>query len=134
MGNKAIGYCLENEKVEDIPENLKELLPEIFQTIKTDLHAIKQALATLEYENLYNTCHALTGVCGMFGFKRLSTLISDLSKNVKAQNYILAEELISALEMYLAQLQQPHHNRIISDSDTYAQDAVPLLSSRHRDD
>lgn len=110
MGNKAIGYCLENEKTEGIPDSLQELLPDIFQTVEADLKAIKEALTTHEYQDLYNTCHALTGVCGMYGFKRLATLISDLSKNVKTQNYILAEELLSALEMYLMQLQQAHKN------------------------
>ena len=107
MGNKAIGYCLENEKAEDIPESLTELLPEIFQTITTDFNVIKEALADKNHPAVYSTCHALTGVCGMFGFKHLATLFADLSSNVKAQNYILADELIAALEMYLLQLQKP---------------------------
>ena len=107
MGNKAIGYCLENEKAEDIPDSLTELLPQIFQTITTDFNVIKEALADKNHPDVYSTCHALTGVCGMFGFRRLATLFADLSSNVKAQNYILADELIAALEMYLLQLQKP---------------------------
>ncbi|MFT5727382.1 MAG: signal transduction histidine kinase/CheY-like chemotaxis protein [Desulforhopalus sp.] len=107
MGNKAIGYCLENEKAEDIPDSLTELLPQIFQTITTDFNVIKEALADKNHPDVYSTCHALTGVCGMFGFRRLATLFVDLSSNVKAQNYILADELIAALEMYLLQLQKP---------------------------
>lgn len=134
MGNKAIGHCLENEKAEDIPENLRELLPQIFQTIETDLKLITKALSDKEYPLIYSTCHALTGVCGMFGFKRLSTLITDLSSNIKAQNYILAEELLSALEMYLSQLQKPHQTNIISGSNTYVPNEAPLFSSQHRDD
>jgi len=107
MGNKAIGYCLENEKAKEIPVSLTELLPQIFQTITTDLNVIKEALADKNHPDVYSTCHALTGVCGMFGFRRLATLFADLSSNVKAQNYILADELIAALEMYLLQLQKP---------------------------
>lgn len=107
MGNKAIGYCLENEKAEDIPDSLSELLPEIFETITKDFTAIKESLANNDYPKVYSTCHALTGVCGMFGFSRLAILFADLSSNVKAQNYILAEELIASLEIYLLQLQKP---------------------------
>jgi len=107
LGNKAIGYCLENEKADDIPESLTELLPQIFQTITTDFNVIKKALVDKNHPVVYSTCHALTGVCGMFGFRRLARLFADLSSNVKAQNYILAEELIAALEMYLLQLQKP---------------------------
>jgi len=132
MGNKAIGYCLENEKAEDIPESLMELLPQIFQTIDEDLNVIKKALGDQEYTVVYSTCHALTGVCGMFGFKRLSTLITDLSSNVKAKNYILAEELISALEMYLSQLQKPQQNKLTSYSDTYVPGEGQLFSNQHR--
>ncbi|BHH85139.1 hypothetical protein LA52FAK_34280 [Desulforhopalus sp. 52FAK] len=134
LGNKAIGYCLENEKAEDIPESLMELLPQIFQTVEADLISIKKALKNQEYTVIYSTCHALTGVCGMFGFKRLATLISDLSSNVKAKNHILAKELISALEMYVSQLQTPQQNKPISDSNTYVPDEAPLFSSQHRDD
>ena len=134
MGNKAIGYCLENEIEEDIPQNMTELLPQIFQTIATDLDVIKKSLTDQEYPLLYSTCHALTGVCGMFGFRRLATLITDLSRNVKAHNYILADELITALEIYLSQLQKPQQNTTISDSDTYALDGDPLFSSQHSDD
>lgn len=107
MGNKAIGYCLENEKAEEIPDSLTEFLPQIFQTITTDFNVIKEALADKNYPDVYSTCHALTGVCGMFGFRRLAALFADLSSNVKAQNYILADELIAALEIYLLQLQKP---------------------------
>lgn len=115
MGNKAIGYCLENEKAEDIPESLTELLPQIFQTITTDFIVIKEALADKKYPVLYNTCHALAGVCGMFGFRHLATLFTDLSRNVKAQNYILAVELITALEVYLLQLQKSDQTTTTSD-------------------
>jgi len=115
MGNKAIGYCLENEKAEDIPETLTEFLPQIFQTITTDFSVIKEALADKKYPDVYSTCHALTGVCGMFGFRRLATLFADLSRNVKAQNYILADELITTLEMYLSQLQKPQQITITRD-------------------
>jgi len=106
MGNKAIGYCLENEKAEDIPESLTELLPEIFQTITTEFTAIKKALTEKDYPVIYANCHSLTGVCGMFGFRHLSTLFTDLSGNVKAQNYVLAAELITTLDVYILQLQK----------------------------
>lgn len=134
MGNKAIGYCLENEKAEEIPTNLTELLPQIFQTIAKDIEVIKNALQALDSALIYSTCHALTGVCGMFGFRHLATLITDLSSNVKAQNYLLAEELIKALEMYLTQLQKPQTTAPIVDSDIYVQDEAQLFSSLHMDD
>ena len=115
MGNKAIGYCLENEKAEDIPESLTELLPQIFKTITTDFNVIKEALAGKKYPDVYRACHTLTGVCGMFGFRGLATLFADLSHNVKAQNYILADELIRTLETYLSQLEKAQQITTISD-------------------
>ena len=135
MGNKAVGYCLENEKAAHIPENLTDLLPNIFQSIAADLNSIKKALSTQEDLLIYSTCHALTGLCGMFGFRRLATLITDLSSNVKARNYILAADLITSLEMYLKQLQEPLQTQTAatSDANTYAQDEAPPSSSQHRD-
>jgi two-component system sensor histidine kinase BarA len=115
MGNKAIGYCLENDKAQDIPESLTELLPQIFKTITTDFNVIKEALACKNYPDIYRACHNLTGVCGMFGFRGLATLFADLSHNVKAQNYILADELIRTLETYLSQLQKAQQIATISD-------------------
>lgn len=134
MGNKAIGFCLENKTKSDIPENLTELQPQIFKTITADLHVIQKALTNQEYSLIYSTCHALTGVCGMFGFRRLATLITDLSTSVKAQNYTLVKELITTLEMHISQLQNPGPQTTISDSDTYALDGGPLFSNQHRGD
>lgn len=134
MGNKAIGYCLEKERVEEIPEKLTDLIPDIFQSIATDLDIIKKGLSNQEYALIDRTCHALKGVCGMFGFRHLATLIADLSDNVKARNYSIVEDLIISLELYLAQLQNPAQTPAISGSDTYAQDEVPPSSSQHMDD
>jgi signal transduction histidine kinase/CheY-like chemotaxis protein/HPt (histidine-containing phosphotransfer) domain-containing protein len=106
LGNKAIGFCLERNKHEDIPEPLKELLPALIQTIKDDLEAMKMALEKRDYKNLYTKAHALQGVAGMFGFQELGSLIFDLSQTVKAGNLITAAELFSALDFYLSRLRK----------------------------
>ena len=104
IGNKAIGFCLERDKHDEIPEALKELLPALVQTIKDDLEAMKMALEKHEYKTLYTKAHSLQGVAGMFGFQELGSLIFDLSQTVKAGNLVVAGELFIALDFYLSRL------------------------------
>ncbi|MGB3211227.1 MAG: ATP-binding protein [Desulforhopalus sp.] len=104
MGNKAIGYCLENEKPEKIPEPLRTMLPDLLQTISGDLTLMKSFLRDEDYESIYATAHSLKGVAGMFGFQKLASLITDLSQTVKVGNLIVVDELFSVLDMYVVQL------------------------------
>jgi signal transduction histidine kinase/DNA-binding NarL/FixJ family response regulator len=104
LGNKAIGFCLEQKKPEDIPASLRELLPALIETISNDLSSMKTALEKQDNEGLHAKAHALKGVAGMFGFQELSSLIFDLSQTVKAGNLVVANELFSALEFYLARV------------------------------
>ncbi len=104
MGNKAIGYCLENERPEKIPESLRDMLPDLLQTISDDLILMKSFLQDENYESIYTTAHSLKGVAGMFGFQKLASLITDLSQTVKAGNLIVVDELFTVLDMYVIQL------------------------------
>jgi HPt (histidine-containing phosphotransfer) domain-containing protein len=104
MGNKAIGYCLENYQPENIPESLREMLPDLFQTITENLSLMKTLLQDEDYENIYVTAHSLRGVAGMFGFQKLASLITDLSQTVKARDFIVVDELFAVLDMYVVQL------------------------------
>ena len=104
LGNKAIGFCLENNKHDNIPESLQELLPVLIETIQSDMKAMKIALKKQEYPTLYAKAHSLRGVAGMFGFKELGSLIADLSQTVKAGNFIVAEELFKTLDFYVARV------------------------------
>ncbi|HBG18223.1 MAG TPA: hypothetical protein DDY32_02825 [Desulfobulbaceae bacterium] len=106
LGNKALGFCLEREKPEDVPESLKTLIPNLLATIAEDLNIMKLALQQQEYDKLYDKAHALRGVAGMFGFQKLASLIIDLSRTVKAGNLIVAEEIFNTLEVYLGLLQK----------------------------
>jgi two-component system, sensor histidine kinase len=105
MGNKAIGYCLENDTPEKIPESLKKMVPDLLQTISSDLTLMKSFLQDGKYENIYATAHSLKGVAGMFGFEKLASLITDLAQTIKAGDAIVAEELFAVLDMYVVQLQ-----------------------------
>jgi HPt (histidine-containing phosphotransfer) domain-containing protein len=104
MGNKAIGYCLENDKPEEIPESLRDMLPDLLQTISGDLTLMKSLLRDENYDSLYATAHSLKGVAGMFGFQKLASLITDLSQTVKARDFIVVDELFTVLDMYVIQL------------------------------
>jgi len=104
MGNKALGYWFENEHPDEIPETLKELIPDVLQTIDSDLHTMKLALEKKDYELLYSTSHSLRGMSGMFGFTKLATLVADLSKSVKTGNLVVAEEIFVVLDVYLTRL------------------------------
>lgn len=106
MGNKALGYCLEHEKSDEIPVSLREILPDVLQTITNDIHKITLALEIKDFETVYSTAHALRGVSGMFGFLQLSSFIADLSSSVKAQNFVLTSELLSTIQLYLTDLEK----------------------------
>jgi HPt (histidine-containing phosphotransfer) domain-containing protein len=104
MGNKAIGYCLENEAPEKIPESFREMLPDLLQTISGDLTLMKSFLHSKDYESIYVTAHSLRGVAGMFGFQKLASLITDLSQTIKARDFIVVDELFAVLDTYVIQL------------------------------
>ncbi len=105
MGNKAIGYCLENETPEKIPESFRDMLPDLLQTISGDLTSMKSLLQKEDYESIYVRAHALKGVAGMFGFQKLASLITDLSQTIKAGDFIVTDELFAVLDLYVVQLQ-----------------------------
>lgn len=105
MGNKAIGYCLENDRPEKIPESLRNMVPDLLQTISSDLTLMKSFLQDGKYENIYATAHSLKGVAGMFGFQKLASLITDLAQTIKAGDTIVADELFAVLDMYVVELQ-----------------------------
>ncbi len=104
MGNKAVGYCLETERPERIPESLRNLMPDLLKTISGDLASMKLFLEEKDYESVYATAHSLKGVAGMFGFQKLASLITDLSQTVKAGDLIVVDELFAVLDLYVAQL------------------------------
>ncbi len=106
MGNKAIGYCLENEQPEQIPQPLHKMIPDLLQTISGDLNQMKSFLQEKDYQNLSATAHSLKGVAGMFGFQKLTPLIGDLSRTVKGGNLLVAEEIFTVLDLYIAELQK----------------------------
>jgi DNA-binding response OmpR family regulator len=106
MGNKAIGYCLENERPEKIPESLHQMIPDLLQTISRDLTLMKSSLQEKNYQNIYATAHSLKGVAGMFGFQKLATLIGDLSRTVKGGDLLVADEIFTVLDLYVVQLQK----------------------------
>jgi signal transduction histidine kinase/DNA-binding NarL/FixJ family response regulator len=108
LGNKAIGFCLEHDNPQDIPEPLRELLPTLIKTINDDLKAMKISMERHEFESLYAKAHSLQGVAGMFGFQELGSLIFDLSQTVKASNFIVAGELFTALDFYLFRLKKQY--------------------------
>lgn len=106
MGNKAIGYCLENERPEKIPESLHEMIPDLLQTISGDLTLMKSFLQEKDYQSIYDTTHSLKGVAGMFGFQKLAALIADLSRTVKGGDLIVTDEIFTVLDLYVIQLQK----------------------------
>lgn len=105
QGNKAIGYCLEYGRVENIPEELRDLLPQLLETIDTDLKRLHSNFTNKDYSNLYADAHSLKGIAGMFGFQQLASLINDLSQSVKGNNHTIATELLDSLDVYLQRLQ-----------------------------
>ena len=106
MGNKALGFCLENQNPEKIPDSLRELLPDLFNTIRKDFETIQASLQENELETVYTTVHSLKGVAGMFGFHHLSSLITDFSHSVKSRNFVTAGELLTTLQTYIEEIER----------------------------
>lgn len=106
MGNKAIGYCLEHERPEEVPKGLRPLLPDLLQTFSGDLLNMKLSLAENDLEAIYLKAHSLNGVAGMYGFKKLALLITDLSQSIKSGNFMVGDEVFSVLDTYLDHLQK----------------------------
>jgi len=127
MGNKALGFCIEHEKADEIPTALREILPDLFHTISNDLEVIKNALESKDFERVHSRAHAIRGVAGMFGLYRLASLIADLSESVRATNFFVAAELLLALDTYLEYLLKP-------SLDTVSPEAALPASNQHRAD
>jgi signal transduction histidine kinase/CheY-like chemotaxis protein/HPt (histidine-containing phosphotransfer) domain-containing protein len=110
MGNKAIGHYLEKEERGSIPESLQELVPDLLRSIGSDLNRMNALLQMNELEKFHATTHSLKGVAGMFGFLKLTSLLTDLSLSVKGNNRLLAGEIITVLHSHVQFLQQQAKN------------------------
>ncbi|SDP29896.1 ATP-binding protein [Desulforhopalus singaporensis] len=101
LGNKILGYCLEHQQTERIPDNLRTIIPTLIETISQDLREIEESLNGGDTDRVLLKAHSLKGVSGMYGFQMLSSLVGDLSQNIKTRNLLVAEELVAALKAYL---------------------------------
>ena len=110
MGNKAIGHFLEKEEGNSIPESLQELVPELLRSMGTDLNKMNALLQMNELDKFHATAHSLKGVSGMFGFLKLTSLLTDLSLSVKSNNRLLAGEILTVLDSHVQFLQQQAKN------------------------
>lgn len=67
---------------------------------------MKLSLAENDLEAIYLKAHSLNGVAGMYGFKKLALLITDLSQSIKSGNFMVGDEVFSVLDTYLDHLQK----------------------------
>ena len=104
LGNKALGFCLERERPQEVPAELHELVPVLLASIANDLTTMGQAMDQGDIEGLRGKAHSLCGVAGMYGFEELATLVQELSRTVKVGDCLVAGELLAALQHYLARL------------------------------
>lgn len=85
---------------------LKHLIPDLLRTVSGEIDFIKSAVLEKDYESIYAKAHSLKGVAGMFGFEKLTNLITDLSRSVKGKNLVVVKGLLAVLETYLVQLEK----------------------------
>ena len=104
LGNKALGFCLERERPQEVPAELHDLVPVVLASIADDLAAMGRAMRQGDIDELRGKAHALRGVAGMYGFEELASLVQELSRTVKAGDRLVAGELLAALQHYLARL------------------------------
>jgi CheY-like chemotaxis protein len=117
MGNKALGFCLEHDQADQLPAELLPMLPKLFASISKDLAKIREATEANDIETISAKAHGIKGVAGMYGFHRLASLVADLSSSARAGNSIVTEELMLALENYLATLSKPIIGRVGEEGD-----------------
>ena len=83
---------------------LAALIPQVLDSIGTEITAIKKALYENDQDSVVRTSHAVKGLAEFYGFGRLSGLLEHLEDSVRKCEYRTAYALADALGSHVHEL------------------------------
>jgi CheY-like chemotaxis protein len=111
LGNKTLGYCLENTIPEKLPQAVARLRRGVLQNMAGLLSQLREGFDREHPQDLDHSVHSLKGVSGMFGFEQFSTTLADFSDALELQQPEEAGRVLEKLELQLQSLQKIHGKR-----------------------
>jgi signal transduction histidine kinase/CheY-like chemotaxis protein/HPt (histidine-containing phosphotransfer) domain-containing protein len=89
-----------------VSESLVALVPQVLDSIATEITTIKKALYEYDQDTIDKTSHAVKGLAGFYGFDRLSGLLEHLEDSVKKREFRTAYALADALGSHVNELRR----------------------------
>jgi HPt (histidine-containing phosphotransfer) domain-containing protein len=87
-----------------ISKDLEDLVPVFMSNRHKELEALKQAVATQDFEQLRHLGHRMKGVGNSYGFERVSSLGKCIEDHAKVEDVTTLGDEIASYEHYLAHL------------------------------
>ncbi|NNK15121.1 MAG: response regulator [Desulfofustis sp.] len=104
----------DQQKHTGVSDSLAALIPQVLDSISTEINTIKKALYENDQETVAKTGHAVKGLAGFYGFDRLSGLLEHLEDSVKKREFRTAYALADALASHVNELRR---NRVYPKAD-----------------
>ncbi|MBT8345582.1 MAG: response regulator [Desulfofustis sp.] len=104
----------DQQKHTGVSDSLAALIPQVLDSISTEINTIKKALYENDQETVAKTGHAVKGLAGFYGFDRLSRLLEHLEDSVKKREFRTAYALADALASHVNELRR---NRVYPKAD-----------------
>ncbi|RZW19245.1 MAG: response regulator [Desulfobulbaceae bacterium] len=96
----------DQQKHTGVSDSLAALIPQVLDSISTEINTIKKALYENDQETVAKTGHAVKGLAGFYGFDRLSRLLEHLEDSVKKREFRTAYALADALASHVNELRR----------------------------
>ncbi|MBT8329019.1 MAG: response regulator [Desulfofustis sp.] len=96
----------DQQKHTGVSDSLAALIPQVLDSISTEINTIKKALYENDQETVAKTGHAVKGLAGFYGFDRLSRLLEHLEDSVKKREFRTAYALADALANHVNELRR----------------------------
>ena len=94
----------EIDKIDDLPEVLKNYLPKYIANRIQDISLIEEALSAKDSQAISNVCHRINGTAANYGLFRLEAMSRALQVAAKKDGFDLAEKIFWAMKEYLNSL------------------------------
>jgi signal transduction histidine kinase/CheY-like chemotaxis protein/HPt (histidine-containing phosphotransfer) domain-containing protein len=104
------GASIENQNEQQpdtgISESLVALIPQVLDSIETEIKTIKIAIYENDQETVARTSHTVKGLAGFYGFDRLCGLLEHLEDSVNKREFRTANALAEALGSHTNELRR----------------------------
>jgi HPt (histidine-containing phosphotransfer) domain-containing protein len=88
-----------------VAKDLEDLIPTYLENRRKELGALRDALASADFEKLRQLGHRMRGVGNSYGFERVTLIGKDIEDGARSQNRSALEAHIAAYGEYLSRLQ-----------------------------